>query len=474
MSPPDHGGIRQTVRRVRATLRDHELLHPGERVLVAVSGGPDSLALLLILAVLRPKHGANLTAAYVDHGIRASSERTADRELVAATAARLDVPFVWTSADLRVATHGRSPEEAARLARYIALARLARQEGAATVAAGHTRSDQAETVLLRLLRGSGLHGLAAMTPSAPWPVPVPAYAPRLVRPLLRITRAETEAYCAYHEVTPRRDVENSNPRYTRNRVRHELLPTLRALNPRIEDALLNLADEAATITAALTAQQPAPPSPDARSEIALDIHDLLKLPQPVRIHRFRAALAALSGGHPPTRAALQRIEHLVATHTGHAAPLGGGIFAQREGDRIVLSPRRRPLPLPLPEDMPVAVPGVTTLGPWRVHTRVSDDPPGWDAARPHEVCLSSGAIRNLNLTAGRRRPGDRIALAGLNGTKKLQDLFVDAKHPRAERDQVPVFRTPDGIAWVAGFRPAGWALAGGPPSVVITMEPAAG
>lgn len=182
------GGVE---RRVLRLIRQHHLIPPGSTVLLAVSGGADSLALVQILARLQDRVSATLHVAYVDHGLRAVAALEAERAFVAEIAASLGIEFHG----VRVATDTvkRSPEDAARTGRYHALARLAGALGAERVATGHTRSDQAETVLLRLLRGAGIAGLAAMVPDAPWPVP-DVVSPRLLRPLLGLSRAETASY----------------------------------------------------------------------------------------------------------------------------------------------------------------------------------------------------------------------------------------------------------------------------------------
>ncbi|MFN8557813.1 MAG: tRNA lysidine(34) synthetase TilS [Dehalococcoidia bacterium] len=217
-------------------------------LLVAVSGGPDSLALLHALARVAPPASIALHVAYFDHGLRPAADVAAEREFVAEQAAALGLPFSWGAADVcgEARRQRRSIEDAARRCRYAYLGRLTTTIGAEAVATGHTATDQAETVLLRLLRGAGVAGLAAMAPRARWPLA--GDGPDVVRPLLALPRGRTLAYCADLGLHPRHDPENVNPRYPRVRVRHELLPLLMELNPRAVEALGRVAIAARAVT----------------------------------------------------------------------------------------------------------------------------------------------------------------------------------------------------------------------------------
>ncbi len=234
--------------RVRRFIRDHSLLPEGGRVLVGVSGGPDSTCLLLTLAALRRSLRFELHAAHFDHRLRGQRAATREARFVRSLTDALGVPLHCGAGDVRAhARAGRlSLEEAARELRYRFLAEAAHEAGCQAVAVGHTRDDQAETVLLHLLRGSGLRGLAAMAASAAWPLSGGHDAPRLVRPLLGLSRTDTEACSREAGIKPVQDPSNRSTAHLRNRIRRELLPLLRRYNPRIEDALLRMADAAAT------------------------------------------------------------------------------------------------------------------------------------------------------------------------------------------------------------------------------------
>ena len=218
--------------------------------MVALSGGPDSSALLLALAEGRERTGWNPHAVHVDHGIAAEAQRSQFRRVAARAAELAGVPLELRSVDapLRERERGAGIEAAAREVRYEALAAVAREVGAGVIAAAHTRDDQAETVLLRILRGAQLDGLAGIRPLAPAPYADSgdARAGRpdllLVRPMLTLTRAETTAICAAWGFAPVQDPANRDLRHLRNRIRRQLLPQLRELNPQIDAALARLAD----------------------------------------------------------------------------------------------------------------------------------------------------------------------------------------------------------------------------------------
>jgi len=210
------------------TIKSDRLLSRGDRILVAVSGGPDSMALLHVLAVLRKKVGHTLVAHGVDHGLRA--EAGAELDLAEHLARDLDVPFTRTRLSVRA---GGNLQARAREARYAALRDEAARTSSAVIATAHHADDRAETVLMRLLRGAGPSGLAVLPPRAG----------DLVRPFLRARRSDIITHLSRHEIPHATDPSNREPRFLRPRVRHELLPVLTALSPSIVDHLCALADQ---------------------------------------------------------------------------------------------------------------------------------------------------------------------------------------------------------------------------------------
>ncbi len=236
----------------RAALREHALAPRGARVLVAVSGGPDSMALLHVLSLLRAKGGFGLFAHGVDHGLREAA--AAEIDLAERFARSVDVPFARTH--VRVAA-GSNLQARAREARWAALRTAASRVGADRIATGHHADDRAETLLIRILRGTGPRGLAVLPPRDG----------DRIRPLFRARRADVEAHVARHRLPHVLDPSNRDPRFLRSRVRHEVLPLLERLSPRVVEHLCSLADG---LAAPATRAGGAPPDHASDPSGALD------------------------------------------------------------------------------------------------------------------------------------------------------------------------------------------------------------
>ncbi len=229
--------------RVLGFIRRHSLVSPPETLVVGVSGGPDSVCLLHLLVRLKDSLGIGLHVAHLDHALRGAESR-ADAEYVSELAHRLGIPATMGRRDVRDyrARHRLSLEEAARRVRYEYLAGVAADVGAGRIAVGHNADDQAETILMRLLRGAGALGLQGMQPLTAWGSLGGNRGLKVIRPILEVTRKEVEAYCQQHGLSPRQDSSNLSRSHLRNRVRHELGPLLESYNPRINQALLRTAD----------------------------------------------------------------------------------------------------------------------------------------------------------------------------------------------------------------------------------------
>jgi tRNA(Ile)-lysidine synthase len=446
-------------------VRDRALFGLGEHVLVAVSGGPDSTALLLILSKLAPGLGLALAAAHFDHGLRGASTARRERSYVEALCCRLGVPLHAGAGDTRghARAHRLSREEAARELRYAFLSEVAAAAGCTAVATGHTADDQVETVLLHLIRGSGLAGLAGMAPRGPWPLVGQAGPPagrtglEVTRPLLCLRRDETARYCREEGLEPVADPTNVSPAFLRNRVRLELLPLLRLYNPRVDSALLRLAEAARADLSVLEKMAAEVLSEDGGGQtVALSRKRLTGLPEGLQRHALRLALRRVLGDLRDVHQ--DHIEALLAglaRGAGHHLDLPRGLRFDVGYEEATLSLERREagdVPPPLPPEAPLAVPGVASWGPWRVEAELTvpstAEPPSAD---PWQAWLDAD-ITGQELRVRSRRPGDRFQPLGMAGEKKLQDFFVDARVPRAERDAVPLVCGKPGIVWVAGHR----------------------
>ncbi len=444
---------------LRQFLIRHEVWRPDLRLLVAVSGGSDSLALLHLLHTLQQQGGPMPVVAHLDHGLR-GAESAADAAFVADTAAAWGIPAVIEQAHL---PPGTTPAQA-RAARYAFLARAAIGAQASATLVAHQADDQAETVLMHLLRGAGPTGLRGMQERVEWRVwaapainagQVPAEGPPLLRPLLTISRAELIAYCAEQGLSYRDDPTNRNLRYLRARIRHRLLPQLAVENPQISAALGRAARICAEdhdfIQQILAERWPGLIAEQRQGLIAFDRAALRSLHPALRRYALRRAIAEL-GADEPSLVQLDAALHLIAGQAGRALRLAGQITLVCDQQWVTL---RLPLaspPLAPQLTAPVTLPAegsIPLANGWRCV--VQSHPP----ARPDRWWLPLVAAPASPLLLRPRRPGDRMRPAGAPGSRRIQDLFVDLRIPRELRARWPLLVTDtDQILWLVGLRVA--------------------
>ena len=437
--------------RVAASVQAQALIPRGGRVVAAVSGGGDSVALLHLLAELAERSLLTLAGvAHVNHRLRrpASDE---DERFCRDLARRFGVPCLVESVAVADVARSRrvSVERAGHHVRHAFFARAAAELEAGRVALGHTIDDQAETVLLRLIRGAGAAGLSGMRPRAGV----------LVRPLLGVGRAELRRYLADGGVPFREDASNADLRVPRNRVRHELLPYLRTYSPRIVEALARQADIARADEAWLShrANQAAADLVSQESGLVeLDAAGLAALHPALARRVARDALARVEPGR--REVGFDAIERVRRTAEGGPARTDvPGCRVERAAGRVRLVPRRgRTGPGPRPGfAYRLAIPGeiaVPEAG-VRVRAEVVEAAAGargdGGGGRTALVALPAAAP----LVVRSWRFGDRYRPLGLGGrSRKLQDLFVDRKVPRDERTRIPLVLDADGrVIWVVGF-----------------------
>lgn len=445
-------------RRVARAIRDGSLIGAGDRVALAVSGGADSVAMVWLA------HELSATAAWrlaglihVHHGLR-GGDADEDEAFCRALGARLGLAVDVTRADVaaRARDTRRSIEVAARELRYAAYRDAMARLDATATATGHTLDDQAETVLLRLLRGAGTRGLAGIrSRRGPW-----------VRPLLGVRRAELRAYLASRGEAFREDVSNADVSVPRNRVRHELLPVIERIAPGGVRALARCAALAAEDEAYLrkaVAVEAAgilrlTPGGDAGAAdaVELDASALARLPRALGRRYLRDLTAQVSG----RVWGLRHVDALLAL-AGDAPRRATldlpGAVATRDGTRLTLRRSnhdggRRSRTRPPVEPQPLGVPGEARLPglDGAIAARPAPTADGAIPSEPDKVMVQADALA-LPLAVRTRHPGDRIRPLGAPGSRKLQDVFVDRKVPRDERDRIPlVVDARDRIVWVAG------------------------
>jgi tRNA(Ile)-lysidine synthetase-like protein len=476
---------------VRQAVDQHGLLMPGQTVVVAVSGGPDSLCLLHLLRRLAPDFSLTLHVAHLNHKLR-GQDADADAAFVAKLAADWHLPASIDAADVPALAraHKMAPEEAARRARYAFLAQVAERLGAPTIAVAHNADDQAETVLMHFLRGSGLAGLRGMLPATPmqelrleigeWRAgnkslaelpPSHLKSLTLVRPLLDISRAEIEAYCADHDLQPRFDRSNLDTTYFRNRLRHELIPYLETYNSNIRAVLRRMAVVVAADCELLRDELDATWEQIVRLEtqraVTFDLNAWRVLPLALRrstireaIHRLRRALRNIDFVHVENA-----IEILATGETGSQATLPQGLMLTIGYDVFTVADEDfHELPdLPLlvtGEALKVTLPGYTELprSGWdlradllpgsAVSGEILASVSGWEAYLDAAVVGTAPRLRP-------RRPGDHFYPLGMGGRgKRLNEFMINEKIPAFWRETIPLLvNSRDEILWVCGWRP---------------------
>lgn len=454
---------------VRETIQRHDMLARGDRVVAAVSGGPDSLALVHLLLDL--DLGLQIVIAHLDHGLRGNAS-TSDRQFVLQLASDLRLACVSAYEDVSglARREKRSVEDAGRLARRRFLAKVAAMSQARRIALGHHRDDQAETVLMRILAGSGRTGLAGIRPVS---------GTFFIRPLLDCTRAEILTYLRGKRVAFRTDATNDDVSIRRNRVRLEILPLLRAqVNPKVDAALARTAeilrDEDAWLARAARRRferllrtddhEVVESNPEARGPIGLDAVGLAATDPAIarRVVRLALRRAGLRGRDLP-RGRVEEILELAAAGRHAQLDLGGGLLARFEygrvmigSDRFLDAPRPDLSQAPRMDQVELAPDGAAVLPALgrQILCRVTPRENLGDSYRScgaWHACLDADRL-TFPLLVREPRPGDRMTPLGASGSKKLSDLWTDLKMPSNERRKIAVIESHGEIVWASGLR----------------------
>ena len=446
--------------RVTGYIKKHHLVSPGETLLVAVSGGADSVCLLHLLAQQQAALGIKLNIAHLNHKLR-GAESDEDAWYVVDLGHKLGIPVIMDTRDVTAYRDRRhcSVEEAAREVRYGFLAEAASRVGANCVAVGHTRDDQVETVLMHLLRGTGIAGLRGLQPKSVLLAGLDKSPLTVVRPLIEVFRYETVDYCRRHNLEPRSDSSNASIAFLRNRVRLELLPTLREYNPKFDAALLRLSEIAAVELAYLDGQAARLWPKVARVEtgaVYLDKARMLRLSPVLQRHLLRWAAEQLLGNLRDIEADhIETMMNFLSMPAGKSLHLPHGLRLSLEYGRLVLALAETtscPFP-PLEKEVPLNVPGETALPGWKVMTEMVTGTAvaGSNEGNRFVTCFDLKKA-GIKLLLRVRKRGDRFQPLGMKQSKKLQDFMVDARIPRFWRSRVPLLCSPHQILWVVGWR----------------------
>jgi len=441
-------------------LRSQCRVASGSRLLVAVSGGADSVALLSLLRKIALGYPLELFVAHLDHGMRPESEE--DAAFVRRLCEQWGVPFYGSQCNVPALAREKrlGLEEAAREARKDFLEKTASEHACEGIALGHHRDDQAETVLHRLLRGTALPGLAAMQ----------FRSGMYIRPLLHFGRAEIREYVASEGLMFVEDASNADRRFTRNRIRHELLPVLQTFNPRVADHLVRLAGrigEEEDFWQQETEKAFRQSGTLVPGGIRFDRRRLLELHPALRMRVFRQALSLLLGTvQGISTRNLQALEDQIVSPNPQSDITGPQGWSCRRYESLWI--RREPLCADRLPELLIDGPGVYPLSTGSVLRVFREDTPRGEG--PWAVEFDASRVP-FPLKVRSWVAGDRFRPSGMEGHKKLKDYFVDKKIPREVRSRIPIVEATE-ILWLAGlrrcegFRP----VSGGAPVLRLVFE----
>ncbi|MBT4512184.1 MAG: tRNA lysidine(34) synthetase TilS [Chloroflexi bacterium] len=448
---------KQLPHRVERFITEHSLIGKRDLLLVGVSGGVDSVCLLHILITLKDRLKIDLHVAHLNHQLR-NVESDADAEYVFRLARRLGIDATIDRRDVQEyqALNRCSLEEAAREVRYAFFSEVAESIGTRTVAVAHTANDQAETILMHLIRGTGLSGLRGMRTLSRWNMPETKPL-TIIRPLLEISRHETESYCTAHALDPRYDSSNLSLQFLRNRVRAEIMPQLLEYNPNVVESLSRTAriiaddisyldDETARISESVIEEIP--------HGLAIDNKAFSAVPPAIKRHLLRSSLRNLLGSLRDIESIhIENVIDILDQPAGKELSLPYGLTFFGDYEKSIISRGENPLSL-LPiieEGHSLNIPGQTAFTGWQVKAEIIEGNAGIATENDFTAHLDLDAV-GTDLTVRGRKDGDRFQPLGMSDTKKLQDFMVDSKIPRAWRDRVPLVCEGEQIIWVVGWR----------------------
>jgi tRNA(Ile)-lysidine synthase len=452
---------------IATTIEKHALLEPGQRLVLGVSGGADSLCALDCLHRL----GYSLIVAHLDHQLRRGAWREAERVL--AIARDYQLPAVVERKDVKAyAGHGRSIEEAARIVRYDFLARVALEHHVDVICTGHTADDQVETIVMHLLRGAGPSGLAGMSSSSRldgWVDVADGQGLRLIRPLLETTREETKRYCSENGLDPIADPSNQSPSFFRNRIRLELIPMLEQYNPALRSVILRMGEvmrgQAELVTGSVVEAWPKVVRACGAQAFSIQRTGFAALPVAVQRAVFREVVARIIPGVRDFgfQHVERAVDFTVEQDRVKREELPSGLEILAAGEEVII--RREGTPVTLPRFPQLTstrrrrlrVPGKVRLaGRWSMQAHsvnlTEELREGLKGPSPHSLLLDPFIADDLSLRPA--EPGDRLRPFGIAGTTKISDIFIDSHIPWIARAMWPILLARGVPIWVVGVRAA--------------------
>ncbi len=449
---------------VSRTIAAWKMFQPGDAVLVGVSGGADSVALLHILRMLAPEFSLRIGIAHLNHCLR-YPDADKDAEFVTSLAINLNLPYYISKADVKIyqRQHRLSLEEAARLVRYAFYEDTAAKHGFSKIALGHHADDNAESVLMYLFRGSGLTGISGIAPDRDG---------KFVRPLIHLTKAQLTAFLSENSIVYVSDASNADTKFLRNRIRHDLIPMLKKFyNPNIAETLSRFSDIVrcedewieSEIINPLFAQCV---SASQKEKIALSLPKLKNISLAAQRRIIRKAVAKLRGD--TRRISYSHIEAVInllqKSGVRKSLDLPDGVRAERNADTLVFSKYEHAKTETPYFEYSLIHPkgGVSTIfiketGMYLTFSCAAillkegkglQDCPAFS---PTAAYFDMDAL-SFPLTVRQFRPGDRFCPLGMSGTQKVKNFFINSKVPINERKRCPILLSQGKIIWIAGYR----------------------
>jgi len=431
--------------RVTGTIERHSMIEPRDHIGVAVSGGIDSVALLDILISLRQELNITLIVLHLNHGIR-GAEAARDQRFVQELSKRYALPYLDQEVDVPAykKKNGLSSQEAARELRYRFFEQAIEAHGLDKVAIGQTADDQAETVLMRLVRGGGARGLKG----------IPPVRGGYIRPLIEVWREELLQYVRHKGLPFVQDSSNLTKDYLRNRIRYELLPVLGEYNPGIKDRLLHVAQvlgEDADYLDGL-ADEIARRIVAVDQEISLSISSLRSLPPALQARVLQRAFAGLAAKGTLEYPHITGIIALIQGEGGSKrVTLPGGYWARRAYDTLILG-KAEETPAGMAGEIELLIPGKTRLEGLALELEAAMGEGKHGPQADADTAFLDFQRLDFPLRCRTFQPGDCFIPLGMESLKKLKNFFIDLKIPRAERLHIPLVISGNAICWVAGLR----------------------